>query len=81
MVAKTSKLTISLPNNLIAFADELAHEREISRSKVISACLQELAEQHKLADMKEGYLIMAKENRKLAKMAFELQRRAVPEWK
>jgi len=31
--------------------------------------------------MEEGYKVMAEENRKFAKLAFELQRRVVPEWK
>ena len=81
MVTQTSKLTISLPANLIAFADELASERKVSRSKVISACLQELAEQHKLADMKEGYLIMAKEHQQFVNMASDTAHEIIPDWK
>ena len=81
MTTEVAKLTISLPKSLIAFADEVASEKNISRSKVVSNCLRELAQKRKIQLMEEGYKAMAEENRKFAKMAFELQRRVVPEWK
>jgi len=81
MVTQMAKLTISLPKSLISFADEVASEENISRSKVVSNCLRELAQKRKVELMEEGYEAMAKENRDFAKMAFELQRRVVPEWK
>ena len=81
MATQTGKLTISLPRDMISFADKVAKERKISRSKVISACLQEVAEQRRLAELEEGYKAMAKENREFAQMAFELQRRVVTDWK
>jgi len=81
MTAEMAKLTISLPKSLISFADEVASEKNISRSKVVSNCLRELAQERKIQLMEEGYKAMAEENRKFAKMAFELQRRVVPEWK
>ena len=81
MTTQTAKLTISLPKSLISFADEVASEKNISRSKVVSNCLRELAQKRKIQLMEEGYKAMAEENRKFAKMAFELQRRVVPEWK
>ena len=80
MATQIAKLTISLPINLISFADEVANEKKISRSKVISDCLQRFAQKRKVQLMEEGYKAMAKENRDFAKMTFELQRRAVPEW-
>lgn len=79
MATQITKLTISLPKELISFTDKVAQERETSRSKVISSCLQELARKHLYAEMEEGYKVMAEENRNFAKMAFELQRRVVPE--
>ena len=77
---QAEKLTISLPKDLIVLTDEIAKEMKISRSKVISSCLQELAEKRLRAEMEEGYKAMAKEQRQFAKMSFELQRRAVPDW-
>ena len=81
MVTQVAKLTISLPKSLISFADEVASERKTSRSKVISTCLQDFADQRRLEEMEEGYKVMAKENRKVAKMAFELQRKVVTDQK
>ena len=80
MTVQVKKLTISLPKDLIALTDEIAKERKVSRSKVVSSCLQELAERRLRAEMEEGYKAMAKEQRQFAKMSFELQRRVVPEW-
>lgn len=65
-MGKTAKLTISLPKNLISFADEIAHERKISRSKVVSQCLEEFAQKRTIKLMEEGYREMAEENRLLA---------------
>ena len=80
MTTRVAKLTISLPRDLIALTDEIAEERKVSRSKVVSACLQELATKRLRAEMKEGYEAMANEQRQFTKMSFELQRRVVPEW-
>ncbi|MBM3119318.1 MAG: ribbon-helix-helix protein, CopG family [Chloroflexi bacterium] len=80
MVMKVEKLTISLPKDLIALTDKIAKERGISRSKVVSACLQEFAEKRLRAEMEEGYRAMAEEQKRFAKMSFELQRRTVPKW-
>jgi len=80
MVMKVEKLTISLPKDLIALTDEIAKERGISRSKVVSACLEEVAEKRFRAEMERGYKAMAEEQKQLAEMSFELQRRIVPKW-
>lgn len=80
MATQVEKLTISLPRHLIALTEEIAEERKVSRSKVVSLCLQELARQRLRTQMEEGYKVMAEENRQFAKMAFELQRRVVPNW-
>ena len=73
MATKVAKLTISLPRDLISLTDEIANERRVSRSKVVSSCLQELAEKRLRAKMEEGYKVMAKENSDFAKLAFGLQ--------
>ena len=80
MTTQVAKLTISLPRDLIALTDEIAEERKVSRSKVVSACLQELATKRLRAEMEKGYKVMANEQRKFAKMSFELQRRVALEW-
>lgn len=77
MATQAGKLTISLPKNLISFANEVASEENISRSKVISDCLREFAQKRKIRLMEEGYKAMANENREFARVAFELQRKVV----
>ena len=80
MVSQVGKLTVSVPRDLIALADKVAHEKRTSRSKVITSCLQELAERRLRAEMEEGYKAMAKEQQEFAKTSFDLQSRVVPEW-
>ena len=80
-MGRTAKLTISLPEELISFADEMAREKRVSRSKVFSLCLQELAERHRTAEMAEGYKAMAEEHKQFAAMASEIEREVIPEWK
>lgn len=80
-MGRTAKLTISLPEELISFADQVAREKKISRSKVLASCLQELAERHRAADMAEGYKAMAKEQEQLAAIASEIEHEVLPEWK
>ena len=80
-MSQVARLTISLPRDMISFADKIANERKISRSKVISLCLQEVAEQRRLAELEEGYKAMAEEQRRFAAMALGLAHEVVPEWK
>lgn len=80
-MGRTAKLTISLPRELISFADEIAREKKISRSKVLSSCLQELAEKHRIAEMAEGYKVIAKEQKHLAAAASEIEHEVIPEWR
>ena len=80
MTTQVAKLTISLPRDLIALTDEIAKEMKVSRSKVVSSCLQELAKKRLRAEMEEGYKPMAEEQRQFAQMSFELQHRVVPDW-
>ena len=79
-MGRIAKLTISLPGELIAFADEIAKEKKISRSKVVSVCLQEYAEKHKDTEMAKGYKAMANEQMQLAKTASEIEHEVIPEW-
>ena len=81
MSTQVGKLSVSIHPKLIEVATEIAKENNISRSKVVSDCLRELDQKREAQLMEEGYKAMAKENREFAKTAFELQRRAVPEWK
>ncbi len=80
-MGQTAKMTISLPRELIAFADEIARKKRISRSKVVSECLRELYEKRLYEELKEGYLAMADEHKQFAEMAIKIAHEVVPEWK
>lgn len=80
-MGRTAKLTVSLPRELISLADQIAREKKISRSKVVSACLQDLAEKQRVAEMAEGYKAMAREQRRFAAMTSKIAHEVLPEWK
>jgi len=79
-VAKTAKLTISLPEELVSFADTVAKEKNISRSKVLSICLREAAEKRRAEEMAEGYKVMARELKRFAADAAKIAQEVLPEW-
>ena len=80
MVIQVEKLTVSVPKHLIKVTDEIARERKISRSKVVSACLQELAERRFHEKMAEGYRKMAKDSLTFARGTLHIARKTLPEW-
>ncbi|OGO17293.1 MAG: hypothetical protein A2Z02_06150 [Chloroflexi bacterium RBG_16_48_7] len=81
MVMKVERLTISIPSDLLKLADEIAKEKKISRSKVVSSCLQEMAQKRLEERMAEGYRKMAKESLAFAHEAMNLGKETLPEWK
>ncbi len=81
MVMRTEKLTISIPRDLLLVTDEIAKEKKISRSKVVSSCLKEMADKHFQEKMAKGYKKLAKENSRFAKDAIKLTGETLPEWK
>ena len=80
MTTQVERLTISLPRSLIALTDELASEKKTSRSKVVSACLQEFAQKRMLDLMEEGYRVMADEHREFARITAKAASEVVPPW-
>ena len=72
MTTRVGKLTISLPKSLISFADEIAGEKNISRSRAIAECLREMADKRMIAEMEEGYKAMAEENRLLVEQSLPI---------
>jgi metal-responsive CopG/Arc/MetJ family transcriptional regulator len=81
MASGAVKLTISLPHNLIKIADEIAREKKISRSRVVSLCLQELADRRLQEKMAEGYKILAREHAEFAEASLPLAHEVLHEWK
>ncbi len=80
MTTQVEKITVSIPRNLVVFADRLAKEMKVSRSKVISSCLREFAHRRFVEQMEEGYKAMAEENRQFADIAVNLVHETLPEW-
>jgi len=76
-----AKLTVSVPKDLISLADKVAKEKKISRSKVVSQCLEELARDREAAEMAQGYKAMAAENSAFAKTTEHVLHEVAPEWK
>ncbi len=81
MTTQIERLTISLPRDLVALTNEIAREEKISRSKVVSICLQELADKRLRREMEEGYKVMANEHLMLAREAIKIAHEVIPEWK
>ncbi len=66
MPAIVENITVSIPSRLVAVVEEIVKENKTNRSKVISQCLEELAQKRMAKLMEEGYREMAEENRLLA---------------
>lgn len=79
-MGRTVKLTISLPEELILFTDEFAKKKKISRSKVISLWLKELAEKQRIAEMAEGYKFIAEEQKQFTTIASGTELEVIPDW-
>ena len=74
---RVSKVTISLPPSLLKFADMLAHEKSMTRSRVIAGLLEKEEEARIQSLMAEGYLEMAEENLREAEESLNLTREVV----
>ena len=81
MASEAVKLTISLPAKLLKIADEIAKERKVSRSKIVSACLQELADRRLQEEMADGYKALAREHSEFAEDSLPMAREIVHRWK
>jgi metal-responsive CopG/Arc/MetJ family transcriptional regulator len=80
-MANTAKLTISLPQELVSLADQIAKEKKVSRSSVIASSLRDMADKRRVAEMTAGYRAMGKEQQRLAEMSAKVAREVLPEWK
>lgn len=69
---KVAKVTISLPKNLVEYADRLAKERVTTRSGVIASLLEKEEQARIHALMETGYREIADENLRLAEESFPL---------
>lgn len=79
-MTRVTKLTISLPRSLVSLADEVAREQAVSRSRIIAACLEELAERRRVVRLEEGYRAMAEIDRSFAEDAVKIAHEVLPRW-
>ncbi|MBT4511524.1 MAG: hypothetical protein HOC20_04855 [Chloroflexi bacterium] len=81
MTTQMEKISISLPKELVAVADEVAKEEyDNNRSKLFAAHLRQLARERLQAEMEEGYMVMAEEHRKFAELSSDIAHEVIPEW-
>ena len=80
MTNQAERVTVSMPRELVLFADQIASEMQVSRSKLFTSCLQEFANKCFNEQMEEGYKAMAKEHRQFANIAINLAHEVLPEW-
>lgn len=66
------KITISLPQDLVEFADRVAHQADISRSQVISQALVESQVRNEKRLAEEGYRFFARESAEFAQASGQL---------
>ena len=79
MSNQSTKLTVSVPNDLLLLTDQIARQKKLSRSKLVTKCLQQLADEHLRAQMEEGYRAMVNENLDIARKYFKSQSDIIPE--
>ena len=80
MANRVEKVTISVPRNVIEITDRIAQRKKTSRSKVVSACLEEFAEKWLSAEMATGYKALAKENLQFAEDSIHSANEILPDW-
>lgn len=72
-MAKT-KITISIDENFLAELDKMAKLKHIKRSSLIEEAIIVWQKEQIEAELKEGYLAMAKEDRKIAEKNLKVTR-------
>lgn len=76
-----SKVLISLPPELLSQVDDFAHERGMARSELMRIALKQYLErEHRMelrAEMRRGYMEMARINQTLAEEALPLDEEAL----
>jgi metal-responsive CopG/Arc/MetJ family transcriptional regulator len=69
---QVERITISIPRDLVKLADEIAKKENSNRSKVVSACLREMADKRLETEMIEGYKATAQANLQFAEDSIHL---------
>ena len=79
-VRRKVRLSITVPPELKAFAQEIAKETNTTASSIVSQCLRELAHKHKERLMIEYYQTMAKEDDQFAKESVGVIQKVASSW-
>lgn len=74
----TRRITVSLPQDLVDFADDLAHHADISRSQVIGKALAEARARRERRLAEEGYRFYASESIEFAQASALAVAEALP---
>ena len=80
MTTQVMRLSLSISKNTVNEIDEIANARKLSRSKLISMCLEEMLEKEKRELLIEGYKAMAKEHSKFAVFSSRAAKEVLPSW-
>jgi len=75
------RLSITVKPELKKVADEIAKENKITRSKLISQCLEELSHKRKEELLIKYYKAMAKEHRNFAKQSAGVIQNIAASWR
>jgi metal-responsive CopG/Arc/MetJ family transcriptional regulator len=73
------KITVSLPSDLLRFADDLADQTGASRSAVVAEALDVLRRTETDKRLEEGYRFYADSDRELAEEGLEASREVWPD--
>ncbi|MBI4494760.1 MAG: ribbon-helix-helix protein, CopG family [Chloroflexi bacterium] len=74
---EVEKVTVSLPAELVRYADQRAAELGTSRSQVISRALAELQAREQDATAREGYAFYARESQEFAAASLQAVSEAI----
>ncbi len=69
MATETVRVIANVPKHIAEQANEIAHTRKLSRSKLITECLMEMIQQRQNDLLAEGYKAMAEKHKEFAKLA------------
>jgi len=80
MTTQSLRLSLSVPKDIVFGVDAIASEKKLTRSKLISKCLEEMLEKEKRELLIEGYKAMAKEHTEFATLSSHAAKEALPSW-
>jgi metal-responsive CopG/Arc/MetJ family transcriptional regulator len=80
MTTQSLRLSLSVPKDIVFGVDEIASAKKLTRSKLISKCLEEMLEKEKDALLIEGYNAMAKKHSEFANLSSQAAKEVLPSW-